>query len=37
MADLATIHASISLTTFVELVFSELCLSFVPRVVALGA
>ena len=37
MADFATINACISSTTFVELIFSELCLSLVPRVVAFRA
>ena len=37
MADLTTINASIRSTTFVELVFSELYFSLVPRGVALRA
>ena len=37
MADLTSINACIISTTFVELVFSELCLSLAPRVVAFRA
>jgi hypothetical protein len=37
MADLTTINACISLASFVELVFSEVCLSLVSRVITFRA